>query len=101
MALKRAVLNDGNQVERLAAETVQSAALALEGVDDVHGGDGLALGVLGVGDGIADHVLEEHLQDASGFLVDQARDTFHTSAASETADGRFGDALDVSLRTFR
>ena len=95
MALKRAVLNDGNQVERLAAETVQSAALALEGVDDVHGGDGLALGVLGVGDRVADHVLEEHLEDASGFLVDQARDTLHTTSTGETADGGLGDALDV------
>jgi hypothetical protein len=32
----------------LGAETVESAALPLEGVDDVEGGDGLALGVLRV-----------------------------------------------------
>ena len=30
-------------------------------VDGVHGSHGLALGVLGVGDGIADHVLKEGL----------------------------------------
>eukprot|EP01043_Picozoa_sp_COSAG02_P058917 COSAG02_NODE_7415_length_3025_cov_8.518797_1_plen_70_part_10 len=30
---------------RLATEAVEGAALALEGVDDVHGGDGLAAGV--------------------------------------------------------
>ena len=82
-------------MERLAAETVQSAALALEGVDDVHGGDGLALGVLSVGYRVADHVLEEHLEDASGFLVDQARDTLHTTSTGETADGRLGDTLGV------
>jgi hypothetical protein len=41
----------------LAAESVESAPLALERVDDVHGGDGLSLGVLRVGDGIADDVL--------------------------------------------
>ena len=81
--------------DRLAAETVQSAALALEGVDDVHGGDGLALGVLGVGDRVADHVLEEHLEDTSGFFVDEARDTLHTTSTGETADGGLGDALDV------
>lgn len=45
----------------LTAETVEGAALAFQSVDDVHGGDGLPLGVLGVSDGVTDHVLEEHL----------------------------------------
>ena len=40
-------------------EAVEGAALALEGGDHVHGGDGLPLGVLGVGDGDLDHVLQE------------------------------------------
>ena len=40
----------------LGAESVQGLASALEGVDDVEGGDGLPLGVLGVGDGVTDHV---------------------------------------------
>ena len=39
----------------LAAEAVEGAALALEGVDHVHGGDGLPLGMLGVGDGVLYH----------------------------------------------
>ena len=79
----------------LAAEAVESAALALEGVDHVHGGDGLALGVLGVGDGVADDVLQEDLQDSTGLLVDEAGDTLDTSTAGQTADGGLGDALDV------
>lgn len=54
----------------LTTETVQGAALALEGVDDVQRGDGLALGVLGVGDGVTDDTLEEGLQDTTGLLVD-------------------------------
>ena len=45
----------------LAAETVQRTALALEGVDDVEGRDSLALGVLSVGDCVADDALEEGL----------------------------------------
>ena len=45
----------------LTAETVQGTALAFQSVDDVHGGDGLPLGVLGVGDGITDHVFQENL----------------------------------------
>ena len=80
---------------RLAAETVQGAALALERVDDIHGGDGLSASVLGVGHGIADDVLEEHLEDASGLFVDETGDALDTTTASETADRRLRDALDV------
>ena len=47
------------------AETVERAALSLERVDDVKRSDGLALGVLGVGDRVPDDVLEEDLQDAA------------------------------------
>jgi len=54
----------------LTTETVQGAALALESVDDVEGGDGLALGVLGVGDGVTDDTLEEGLENTAGLLVD-------------------------------
>ena len=79
----------------LAAEAVEGAALALERVDDVHGGDGLAAGVLGVGDRVADHGLKEDLEDTAGLLVDEAADALDTTAACETADGGLGDALDV------
>lgn len=59
---------------RLTTETVQGTALALEGVDNVEGGDGLALGVLSVGDGVTDDTLEEGLEDRAGLLVDHCRD---------------------------
>ena len=74
----------------LAAEAVQGAALALERVDDIHGGDGLPACVLGVGDGIADDSLKEDLEDATGLLVDEAGDALDTTTASETADGGLG-----------
>ena len=77
------------------SEAVQGAALPLEGIDDVHGGHRLPLGVLGVGDGIADYTLQEHLEHPAGLLVDEARDALDASSASETADGWLGDALDV------
>ncbi len=80
---------------RLAAETVQGAALALERVDDIHGGDGLSASVLGVGHGITDDVLEEHLEDTAGLFVDETGDALDTTTASETADRRLRDALDV------
>ena len=58
----------------LTTETVKGAALSLEGVDDVEGCDGLALGVLGVGDGVADDTLEEGLENTAGLLVDHCED---------------------------
>ena len=82
-------------MESSAAESVESAALSLEGVDDVHGSHGLSLGVLGVGDGVTDDVLQEGLENSAGLLVDEARDALDSSSAGETADGRLGDALDV------
>jgi len=53
------------------AEAVEGAPLPLQGVDHVHGGAALPLGVLGVGDDAADHVLKEDLEDAAGLLVDK------------------------------
>ena len=58
----------------LVAEAVQGAALALERVHDVEGRDGLAAGVLGVGHGVTDDILEEDLEHTAGLLVDETRD---------------------------
>ena len=44
--------------------------MALERIDDVERRDSLSLGVLGVGDGIADDTLEEGLEDTTGLFVD-------------------------------
>ena len=51
--------------------------------------------MLGVGDCVTDHVLQEGLEDAAGLLVDEARDTLDSPSAGETTDGWLGDALDV------
>ena len=81
--------------ECLTSESVQGTSLPLEGVDNVHGGDGLPLGVLGVGDCVTDDILQEHLEHSAGLLVDKTRDTLDTTTAGKTPDGRLGDALDV------
>ncbi|KAF8376109.1 hypothetical protein PRIPAC_82538, partial [Pristionchus pacificus] len=81
--------------EDLSTESVEGAALALESVDDVHGGDSLSLGVLAVGDGVTNHVLKEHLEDTTGLLIDESRDTLDSTTAGETANSGLGDALDV------
>ena len=79
----------------LTSESVQSPALSFQSVDYVHGSDGLPLGVLCVCDCITDHVLQEHLQDATGLFVDESRDSLDTTSASKTTDGWLGDTLDV------
>ncbi len=69
--------------------------MALEGVDNVEGSDSLALGVLGVCDGVTDDTFEECLQDVASLLVDHGGNTLDTTTTSETSDSGLGDALDV------
>jgi hypothetical protein len=98
VALKRAVFV--LETKCLTAESVQSPALSLQSVDDVHGSDGLPLGVLCVCHGIADHVLKENLKDATGLLVDESGDSLHTTTTSETTDSGLGNTLDVVTQNF-
>ena len=79
----------------LTTETVKGAALTLESVDDVEGGDGLTLGVLGVGDSVTDDGLKEGLEHTAGLLVDHGGDTLDTTTTSETTDSGLSDTLDV------
>ena len=47
------------------------------------------------------HVLEEDLEDTTGLLVDEARDTLHTATTSETTDSlvqRGAEEEDITLR---
>ena len=101
MALKRAV---GFPMvwdrRRLASESVEGASLPFESVDDVHSGDGLPLGVFAVGDRVADDVFQENFEDTAGFFVDQAGDSLDSTSASQSADGGFGDSLDVVSEDF-
>ena len=96
----------------LAAESVQGPALPLQSVDNVHGSDSLPLGMLSVGDGVADDILEEHLhvhkshtcitrhnlkdiylQDTSGLFIDETADPLDSSSSCQSSNGRLGDAL--------
>ena len=87
-------------VEDLSTESVEGTSLPLEGIDDIHGGDSLPLGVFGVGDSIPDDVLKEDLEDSTGLLIDESRDTLDSSTASQTPDGGLGDSLDVITKYF-
>ena len=79
----------------LTSESVQSAALSFQSIDHIHGGDSLPLGVFGVGDSVTDDVLQEDLEDTTGLLVDQARDTLDSTTTSQSPDSGLSDALDV------
>ena len=86
--------------ESLTSESVEGTSLTFEGIDDIHGGDSLPLGMLGVGDGITDDVLKEDLEDTTGLLIDQARDTLDTTTTRQTANSGLGDTLDVITQDF-
>ena len=55
MAIKIAVFLK-REVGFLTSESVESSALSFQSIDDIHSGDGLSLGVLGVGDSITDDI---------------------------------------------
>ena len=42
-------------------EAIESTSLPLESINHIHGGNGLPLGVLSVGDRVSDHILQEDL----------------------------------------
>ena len=102
MALKRAFFFSlvRRETGNLTAKTVQSAALSFQSIDHIHGGDGLPLSVLGVGDGVADYVLQEDLEDTASFFVNQTRNTLDATSSSQTSDCRLGNSLDVVAKNF-
>ena len=71
--------------------------MSLESVDNVEGGDGLSLGVFGVGDGVSDDVLEERSEDDSGLVVDERADSLDSTSSGESSDSGLGDSKDGLL----
>ena len=71
--------------------------MSLESVDDVESGDGLSLGVFGVGDGVLDNVLEELSEDNSGLVIDEGADSLDTTSSGESSDSWLGDTEDGVL----
>ena len=81
-------------VEYLTTESVQGASLSLEGVDNVHGGHSLSLGVLSVNHSVSDDGAEEGAQDLPGVAVDVRGDSLDTASSGESSDGWLGDSLE-------
>ena len=95
VALKRAGLIEEFDVWQLTSKSVESTSLSLQSVDNIHSGDCLSLGVLSVGNSITDDILQKDLENTTSLLVDETRDSLHTTTASKTTDGWLGDSLDV------
>ena len=74
--------------------------MSLEGVDHIKSGNGLSLGVLSVGDGVSDDVLEEGPEYISSLFVDEGGDSLDTTSSGQSSDGGFGDAEDCFLEGF-
>ncbi len=85
---------EGINVEKhLTSESVESASLTLKSVDNIERSNSLSLGVLGVGDRVTDDRLEERLEDSTGLLVDQARDTLDTTTTSQSTNSGLSDSF--------
>ena len=82
---------------RSSSETVKGSTLSLKSIDDIEGGDGLSLGVLGVADGISDNVLEEASEDNSGLVIDEGADSLDSTSSGESSDSLLGDTEDGFL----
>ena len=102
MALKRAVWVLVELVKGLdlTSESVEGTTLTLQSIDDIHGSDSLPLGMFGIGDSITDDIFQENFEDTSGFFIDQSRDTFDTTTTSQSANGGFGNTLDIIAQDF-
>ncbi|CAH3121631.1 unnamed protein product, partial [Porites lobata] len=96
--LQLAVRNDEELNKLLAGVTIAQGGVLPNiqaSVHHIHGGHRFALGVLGVGHSITDHILKENFENTTSLFVDQARDSLDTATASKTTDSWLGDALDV------
>lgn len=83
----REIVSKSERMTRLTTETVQSATLSLEGVDNIERGDSLAFGVFCVGDSVANDTLEEGLQDTTRLFVDHWKDASDSDPNIVIAEG--------------
>merc|ERR550519_2290914 len=80
---------------QLSSEAVQGPSLPFQSIHHIHGGHSLPFGVLSAGDGIADDVLQEDLENTPGLLVDETADPLDAPPPCKAPNRRLSDALDV------
>ena len=79
---------------RLAAETVDSAALSLQGVNDIHGSHSFPARVLGISESIANDTFEEEPQNVPNFIVDQRGNALDATTPRQTPNSRLRHTAD-------
>merc|ERR550525_403270 len=84
----------------LASKAIEGTTLPLQGIHNIHSSDSLPLGMLGVGDSIADDILQEDLQNTPSLLVDETRDPLHSTPPGQSPNSRLGDTLNVVSQHF-
>ena len=94
------IINSYWVIRRSSTETVEGSALSLEGVNDIESSNSLSLGVLGVGNGVLDNVLEEASEDNSGLVIDEGADSLDSTSSSESSNGWLGDTENGVLDGF-
>jgi len=90
--LKRAVVSN---TKRLTSKTIQCASLSFQSIDHVHRCNGLTFSVFGVRNSVPNNVFQESFQHTSGFLVNQTRDSLHSTTACQPSYSRLRYSLDV------
>ena len=97
MASNIALVNIASKIEDTH---VDGATLTVQGPHNIRGAHSLTLAHFNHSANVAKKVLQEKLQVEPRLLVDVGRDALDAAAASEAADGGFGDALDVVAKDF-
>ena len=72
----------GQCIRSLTSESVEGTSLPLEGIDHIHGGDSLPLGMLSVGDSITNDILQEDLKTKTVKTLQLHTITFRTPLVS-------------------
>ena len=88
----------GCQLRLADLVAIEHASALLERRDDSRRRHGAALAVLSVCSRVTDHGLDEALQDATHFLVEEAGQALDARSARKPADGSLGDATYVGTQ---
>ncbi|KAM7499248.1 hypothetical protein LguiA_023662 [Lonicera macranthoides] len=84
-----------NKFRKSTAKTIQCPALPLQGINYVHSGDRLPPRMLGVGNSIANHILQKDLEYTSGFFIDETADPLHSTSSRQPPNCRLCNPLNV------
>ena len=77
-----------SQKEESGVKSIERFALSLEGIHHIHSSDCLPLGMVSVGDGIPQEIMQKVPQHVAGLVIHQSRDALNTATTSQTTNRR-------------